>query len=84
MTDTDLATDDCIQHGDPESPCRGAVHWHSIDPGRSSAHPRCEKHWAERLERRENSIERYADSDIPPSWFDPSYAGERWHDDDHY
>jgi len=34
-----------------------------------------------RLERYENSIERYADSDVAPSWFDPSYAGERWNED---
>jgi hypothetical protein len=33
------------------------------------------------LDRRENSIERWADSDVPPPWFDPTFAGERWEDD---
>ena len=33
------------------------------------------------LDRYENSIERYADSDVPPDWFDPAAAGERWDDD---
>jgi len=22
-------------------------------------------------------------SDVPPAWFDPAYAGERWHEDDY-
>lgn len=58
--------------------CEGVVEWHSIDPGRARAFPRCEAHWRSRLAARENSMERYADSDVPPSWFDPSYAGEVW------
>jgi len=24
---------------------------------------------------------KWADSDIPPPWFDPGYAGERWNED---
>lgn len=58
--------------------CRGPVGWHSIDPGRHKAFPRCDKHWEDRLESRENSIEKYENSDVPPSWFDPTYAGETW------
>lgn len=61
--------------------CQGEVAYHSIDPGRQRGFPRCDKHWEDRLDRRENSIERYADSDTPPAWFDPSYAGERWDED---
>ena len=71
---------ECLNdHG--ENTCRGPVEFHSIDPGRTQAYPRCEHHWAERLAQRERSIERYADSDVPPSWFDPTLAGERWDDD---
>lgn len=71
----DLET--CIDdYGDGE--CRGPVEWHSIDPGRERAWPRCDYHWGQRLDRFENSIERYATSDVAPSWFDPSYAGEEW------
>ena len=61
--------------------CKGPVEYHSIDPGRTPAFPRCALHWALRLEQREHSIERYENSDVAPSWFDPSAAGERWEDD---
>lgn len=57
--------------------CRGPVEFYAT-PGRLRAFPRCTRHWEERMDRYENSIERYANSDTPPSWFDPSYAGERW------
>lgn len=58
-------------------------------PARSSTAPyqagspvaRCIRHFDERLARYESSIERYAASDAVPSWFDPSYAGERWDDE---
>jgi hypothetical protein len=60
--------------------CRGQVEYHSIDPGRAKAFPRCERHWGRRLDRREHSMELYADSDVVPDWFDPSIAGERWDD----
>ena len=62
--------------------CRGPVTMHSIDPGRTGAFPRCDKHWADRLRRRENSMEKYENSDVAPSWFDPMAAGERWDEDD--
>lgn len=70
----------CLNDWEGES-CRGPVEWHSVDPGRAKAFPRCEKHWAERLDSREGSMELYADSDVVPDWFDPSIAGERWDDD---
>ena len=43
--------------------------------------PRCDFHQDQREQDRENSMERYADCDVAPSWFDPAYAGERWDDD---
>lgn len=71
---------ECLDdHG--ENTCSGPVEYHSIDPGRTRAFPRCQKHWGERLNSRDNSIERYENSDVAPGWFDPSYAGERWDDD---
>lgn len=77
------------EYGDPieclddrgEGTCRGPVEYHSVDPGRASAVPRCDHHWGERLRRRENSIEAYENSDVAPGWFDPTYAGERWDED---
>lgn len=61
--------------------CSGKVQYHSVDPGRAKAWPRCQKHWSERLRRREGSLERYEHSDVAPSWFDPTAAGERWDDE---
>lgn len=59
--------------------CEGPVNMWTTDGLRSW--PRCEYHGLRRLERHDNSLEAWADSDVAPSWFDPSYAGERWDDD---
>ena len=73
---------ECLDYRpDEPSLCRGPVEFHSIDPGREAAHPRCEKHWGERLDRREQSMERYATSDVEPAWFDAADAGEHWGED---
>lgn len=65
----------CVEEGDD---CEGRVEYHSVDPGRARAFPRCDRHWRERLRRRENSMEIYEHCDVPPPWFDPSIAGEEW------
>lgn len=57
--------------------CSGPVEYRTTDGYR--AWPRCERHFDERLDREESY--RSYDSDSPPSWFDPAYAGERWDDD---
>ncbi len=80
MTET-LDHTDCLDYGHPDRPCAGTVAYHSVDPGRAGAFPRCERHWGDRLDSRENSLERYENSDVAPDWFDPTYAGERWDDD---
>lgn len=76
MTDRTLRCLDQARGG-----CSGPVEWR--DPltatGRSFA--RCEKHWDARLDEQERILERYPDSPVAPSWFDPAYAGERWDDD---
>ena len=68
---------ECIDNRD-DGTCAGPVEYRSVDPGRATAVERCEAHWIKRLERRENSVERYENSDVPPPWFDPAYAGESW------
>lgn len=69
---------ECLDdHG--EDNCRGEIEYRSVPGG--NAFPRCVAHFDARMDRYENSIERYADSDVVPDWFDPSYAGERWDDD---
>lgn len=72
---------ECLDGRGTGEDCSGPVAlWHSGGAsGRSW--PRCTRHGDERLARHDNSIEAYADSDVPPSWFDPAYAGERWDDD---
>lgn len=62
-----------------DNTCSGPVEYRAVPGG--TAVPRCIAHFEDRLDRYENSIERYANSDVPPSWFDPTYAGERWSDD---
>jgi hypothetical protein len=73
--DLPLPADECLEYSDE---CSGPVeYWHSGGiNGRSW--PRCTFHGNRRLDRHENSMEKYADSDVVPSWFDPSYAGEEW------
>ena len=73
----ELDADACVDS--PQDNCRGSVEYRSVPGGSPVA--RCVRHFDERLARYENSLERYADSDVVPSWFDPSYAGERWDDD---
>lgn len=73
-----MESPECLSAGS-EDLCEGTVEYHSIDG--LSAWPRCEKHFDQRLQQYENSMERYARSDVAPSWFDPADAGERWDDD---
>jgi hypothetical protein len=61
--------------------CRGEVMYRQVSAF-ATPWPRCDKHFALRMERRQKSMEYYADSDVPPSWFDPTIAGERWDEDD--
>jgi hypothetical protein len=63
--------------------CEGEIEMRWPLSGTGRSFPRCEKHWGERLDLQEGLNQRYGhpDSDIPPSDFDPTYAGERWSDD---
>lgn len=69
----------CVDH--PSGDCSGPVAYHTVPARDASPVARCDHHWARRLARWEQSIERYEDSPVPPAWFDPSAAGERWDDD---
>lgn len=70
----------CLEAGSGE--CRGAVErWWNGDP-EGKTWPRCEKHQRAREARKANSMEQYANCINPPSWFDPSYAGEQWNEDE--
>jgi len=66
---------ECLEAHDGK--CQGEVNLHTTG-SRLKAFPRCDWHQERREDRYNNSMERYADSPNPPSWFDPTYAGEEW------
>ena len=73
---------DCVDFG--RSSCVGDVEYHSLSftLTESSALPRCEKHWDQRVARDEQIRQDYPDSPIAPAWYKgDDYAGERWNDD---
>jgi hypothetical protein len=75
MTDSN----DCL---DGPADCAGPVELRTTPDRSDGKHfPRCEHHFALRLD----SAAKTADlrGDARPSWFDPTYAGERWDEDDY-
>ena len=69
----------CVQAHD--GTCNGPVELHLSTGGTGYSYPRCRGHYGRLLDRQREIWERYPDSDTPPSWFDPTYAGESWNDD---
>ncbi len=69
----------CLDHG-RRTPCAGAVENRLplTESGRSF--PRCDRHWADRLDEQERIDRTYPTN--APADFDPSYAGERWDEED--
>jgi hypothetical protein len=79
--DPKLTHDDCVEG--PES-CKGKVEYRYPLSATGRSFPRCDKHWSKRLDSHERQVARYGhpDSPFPPADFDPTYAGERWNEDD--
>lgn len=67
---------ECIEHGNPSSPCGGTIHHYHSTLGTPMA--RCTPHFEDHLKRQERINRDYPDSPMAPSWFDPADAGERW------
>lgn len=69
----------CLDEHAEDGGCEGAVEYRMplTESGRSF--PRCEKHWAARVDFQRYIGERYPQS--APADFDPAYAGERWEED---
>lgn len=68
---------DCI---DGPGGCDGKVLYRTTpDRADGRSYPRCAAHFERRLASAERNLELM--SDVPPRWFDPGYAGERWEDD---
>lgn len=64
-----------------EDDCAGSVEYRFPLSATGRSFPRCDRHWAERLDAQEQINRRYPDSPFAPSDFDPAYAGESWEDD---
>jgi hypothetical protein len=74
---------ECINsHPDSPSECRGPVELRTPLSATGTPFPRCDFHWDKRLTLEDELRVNYPDSPIPPNWFDPTVAGERWNEDD--
>jgi hypothetical protein len=60
--------------------CAGPVEYRMPLSGTGCAFPRCDHHWAKRLDEQERITRKYPE--LPPRGFDPTYAGERWDEDE--
>lgn len=58
--------------------CSGPVEYRESLSGTGTPIPRCDRHWERRLDQDAQHRRTYPDSPTPPSWFDPTYAGESW------
>ena len=65
----------CLERGDR---CTGTVQYRTPLSSTGKSFPRCDWHWGERLDLQDRVRQDYPDSNVPPRWFDPSYAGESW------
>lgn len=75
-------TIECMDDGDNDTGCTGAVEYRMSLSPTGISFPRCDRHWAKRLDAEERMNERVGNwrSDIPPPWFDPTACGEVWDD----
>lgn len=75
--------DECLDAA--QGGCHGETYPRPALSGSGLAYLRCDKHFEDYAQRVGPKIaetrRHYPDSDVPPSWFDPSLAGERWNDD---
>ena len=71
---------ECLDSG-RDSSCEGSVEFRYPLSGTGRSFARCDKHWSIRLDLDQQLRERYPEQ--PPADFDPSYAGERWSEDDY-
>lgn len=78
-TTTEEDPGDCINAAD-ERGCEGKVELREALSGTGRRYPRCDKHWAARLVIQAEHNQRYPYHQ--PADFDPSYAGERWEEEE--
>jgi hypothetical protein len=70
----------CLDRGG-RSECSGPVEMRTTPDRTDGKHfPRCEAHFEARLAESARTADLRGD--VPPAWFDPSYAGESWDEDE--
>lgn len=77
-TNLDEEVESCLDGPDD---CSGRVEYRMALSATGRSFPRCDGHWGKRLGIQAGIDRRYPDSPIPPSDFDPTYAGESWDED---
>ena len=77
---SEVTNAECLDGGIDANPCEGEVEFRMALSSTGRSFPRCEKHWAERLKTQDEINQRYPT--LPPSDFDPAYAGESWDEDE--
>ena len=75
-------TIECLSSfGEEPNACQGVVEYRTPLSGSGRAFPRCDRHWAQRLESEEQLRRRYPVS--PPADWSPMDAGEAWDEQDY-
>lgn len=74
-----MAKEECLRASHDGANCSGEV------TGRQASTcviMECDFHMRESNQRnRETDLKYGVNSDVPPAWFDPAYAGESWDED---
>ena len=65
-------------------PCKGTVDMHPALSGSGNAYPYCGRHYDAYRVRMEKVNSRWPVTDQAPPWFNPTLAGEIWHENDAY
>jgi hypothetical protein len=68
----------CVDAEFGPGPCNGTVYEYDALSGSGFTYPRCEHHYETYRNRLQPTMDRWRDSEQPPHWFDPEYAGEVW------
>lgn len=64
-----------------DAECGGVVEQRAALSATGMSFPRCDVHWARRLDVQEQTNRDYPDSPHAPAWFDSAFAGEVWDDE---
>lgn len=70
---------ECLRASYDSENCSGEVTRRFTDLG--TGIDECVYHMEKSRRRKQEIEERYPDTSNPPSWFDPTYAGESWDED---